>query len=44
MEKLEIKEEINRKNENSIRNLLDKINSKVARVTSRSLGFYKELL
>ncbi len=44
MEKLEIKEEINRKNDNSIRNLLDKINSKVARVTSRSLVFYKELL
>lgn len=44
MEKLEIKEEINKKNDNSIRNLLDKINSKVARVTSRSLVFYKELL
>lgn len=44
MEKLEIKEKINKKNNNSIRNLLDKINSKVARVTSRSLGFYKELL
>ena len=44
MEKLEIKEKINKKNNNSIRNLLDNINSKVARVTSRSLVFYKELL